>query len=361
MVLSMSSIKDKTILVTGSAGFIGSHLVNRLCEEQGAEINVIGLDNMNDYYDISLKEYRLKESLRYPTYTFVKCDIANREELSQVFETYHPHIVINLAAQAGVRYSITNPDVYITSNIVGFYNILEECRKYVNDPDHPLEHLIYASSSSVYGNQEKVPYSEDDKTDEPISLYAATKKSNELMAHSYSSLYQIPTTGLRFFTVYGPKGRPDMAYYSFTEKFIQYKKIQLYNHGNCERDFTYIDDVIDGIYSILQKRINYKNTPFRIYNIGGNNPLNLTMFVKQLHRALSHSRVLSMDHKLDEHIDYVSSQAGDVNSTYADTSCIAQDYNYKSRISIQEGLERFSKWYRNYHVEEYECELEYTK
>mgnify|MGYP003305434217 CR=1 FL=1 len=335
----------KTILVTGAAGFIGSYLVKRLCESSAEDI-VIGIDNMNDYYDVRLKEQRLEELLQYPTFKFIKGSIADKQLVGDIFIEYRPQIVVNLAAQAGVRYSITNPDAYIESNLIGFYNILEACRY------NEVEHLVYASSSSVYGNNEKVPYSTDDKVDNPISLYAATKKSNELMAHAYSKLYNIPSTGLRFFTVYGPAGRPDMAYFGFTDKLVKGEKIQIFNYGNCKRDFTYVDDIVEGVYRVMMKAPAKKIgddglpiPPYKVYNIGNNNPENLLDFVKILQEELIRAGVLPQDYDFESHKELVPMQAGDVPVTYADTSALEADFGFKPSTNLREGLRRFAEWY----------------
>ena len=338
------------ILVTGSAGFIGSFLVKRLLGNQ--DNVVIGLDNMNDYYDVSLKEERLRQtnSINHH-YTFIRGDLADRTLINSVFEKHHPEIVINLAAQAGVRYSITNPDAYINSNIIGFYNILEACRHY------PVKHLVYASSSSVYGGNKKVPFSTDDKVDNPVSLYAATKKSNELLALAYSKLYNIPTTGLRFFTVYGPLGRPDMAYFGFTNKLIKGETIEIFNYGNCKRDFTYVDDIVEGIIRVMNKAPEKKTgedglplPPYKIYNIGNNNPENLLDFVQILSEELVRAKVLPKDYDFEAHKKLVPMQAGDVPVTYADTSDLERDFGYKPKTSLREGLRRFAEWYYEYYI-----------
>ena len=335
----------KTILVTGAAGFIGSYLVKRLCETSADDI-VIGIDNMNDYYDVRLKEQRLEELLQYPTFKFIKGNIADKQLVSDIFIEYRPQIVVNLAAQAGVRYSITNPDAYIESNLIGFYNILEACRH------NEVEHLVYASSSSVYGNNEKVPYSIDDKVDNPISLYAATKKSNELMAHAYSKLYNIPSTGLRFFTVYGPAGRPDMAYFGFTDKLVKGEKIQIFNYGNCMRDFTYVDDIVEGVYRVMMKapakqvgEDGLPIPPYKVYNIGNNNPENLLDFVSILQEELIRAGVLPQDYDFESHKELVPMQAGDVPVTYADTTALEADFGFKPSTSLHEGLRKFAEWY----------------
>ena len=345
----------KTILLTGSSGFIGSRLVLSLLKTS-TPIHIVGLDNMNSYYDVSLKEHRLSEieklAAEHPdcTWEFIKGDLADRELIDQLFEKYHFSVVVNLAAQAGVRYSITNPDAYIESNIIGFYNILEACRKY------PVEHLVYASSSSVYGTNKKVPYSTEDKVDNPVSLYAATKKSNELMAHSYSKLYNIPSTGLRFFTVYGPAGRPDMAYFGFTNKLIKGETIEIFNYGNCERDFTYVDDIVDGIVRVIQrppeKKIGEDGLPippYKIYNIGNNKPENLLDFVDILQQELIRANVLPEDYDFDSHKKLVPMQPGDVPVTYADVSDLERDFGFKPQTSLREGLRKFAEWYHDFY------------
>ena len=347
------SLDSKAILVTGSAGFIGSNLVKRLFKDvRGATI--VGIDNMNDYYDVSLKEYRLKElEAAKPegvNYQFVKGDIADKATIDSIFEQYKPAVVVNLAAQAGVRYSITNPDAYIQSNLIGFYNILEACR------NHPVEHLVYASSSSVYGSNKKVPYSTDDKVDNPVSLYAATKKSNELMAHAYSKLYNIPSTGLRFFTVYGPAGRPDMAYFGFTNKLVKGDTIQIFNYGNCMRDFTFVDDIVEGVVRIMQGAPEKKQgedglplPPYAVYNIGNNNPENLLNFVDILQQELIRAKVLPGDYDFDAHKKLVPMQPGDVPTTYADTSALERDFGFKPSTSLREGLRAFAEWYARFY------------
>lgn len=341
----------KRVLVTGSAGFIGANLVMELLKSNPG-ISVIGIDNMNDYYDVSIKEYRLKEIEKQANdnWVFIKGNIADKTLVNNVFEVYKPDVVVNLAAQAGVRYSITNPDVYIESNLIGFYNILEACRSY------PVEHLVYASSSSVYGSNAKIPYSTDDKVDSPVSLYAATKKSNELMAHAYSKLYNIPSTGLRFFTVYGPAGRPDMAYFSFTNKLINGDKIQIFNYGNCMRDFTYIDDIVKGITLVMAappKRVNGEDglpvPPYKIYNIGNSHPENLLEFVDILQQELVSAGVLPKDYAFEAHKELVPMQAGDVPITYADTSALEKDFGFKPSTTLRDGLRSFAKWYKEFY------------
>ena len=344
----------KTILVTGHAGFIGSNLVHRLFNEL-KEGTIVGIDNLNNYYDPSLKTYRLDEldkckpsSINYKS---IKGSIADRELVNTLFEQYHFDVVVNLAAQAGVRYSIDNPDVYIESNIIGFYNILEACRH------NPVEHLVYASSSSVYGGNKKVPFSTDDRVDNPVSLYAATKKSNELFAHCYSKLYNIPSTGLRFFTVYGPAGRPDMAYFGFTNKLLKGETIQIYNYGNCRRDFTYVDDIVEGIVRVMRKAPEKKNgddglpiPPYKVYNIGGGQPENLLDFVQTLQEELVRAKVLPADYDFEAHKQLVPMQAGDVPVTYADSTALERDFGFTPKITLREGLRKFAEWYASYYI-----------
>lgn len=336
-------LNDKTILVTGSSGFIGSFLCKRLLKETNSLI--IGLDNMNNYYDVKLKEYRLNELNKYEKYKFIKGNLVNKELIINIFNKYKPNIVVNLAAQAGVRYSIDHPDEYIESNIIGFYNILEACK------DNPVEHLIFASSSSVYGSSTKAPFNENNKIDKPVSLYAATKASNELLAHAYSKLYKIPTTGLRFFTVYGPSGRPDMAYFDFTNKLVRGEKIKIYNYGKCKRDFTYIDDIIEGIIRIIKKAPIKTPTevPYSIYNIGNSKPVELMKFVGILKDELIKERLIKNNFDIDSHIELLPMQPGDVIITYADTSSLEKDFNFKPSTSLREGLKRFIKWYKEYY------------
>ncbi|MBR2466131.1 MAG: NAD-dependent epimerase/dehydratase family protein [Clostridia bacterium] len=347
--------KGKTVLVTGAAGFIGANLVMKLIENGECE-RIVGLDNMNDYYDVSIKEYRLKKieeaaSQKSVKFVFVKGNIADKATVDGVFSEYHPTVTVNLAAQAGVRYSITNPDAYIESNLIGFYNILEACRH------NPTEHLVYASSSSVYGTNKKIPYSTDDKVDNPVSLYAATKKSNELMAHAYSKLYNIPSTGLRFFTVYGPAGRPDMAYFGFTDKLIRGETIEIFNFGNCKRDFTYVDDIVEGILRVMRTAPEKKNgedglpiPPYRVYNIGNSSPENLQDFVKILCEELVRARVLPEDYDFEAHKKLVPMQAGDVPVTYADTSALERDLGFKPHTPLRTGLRSFAEWYYGFYV-----------
>ena len=343
-------LKSKPILITGAAGFIGANLSKRILTTE-LDTKVIGLDSVNDYYDVRLKEYRLNELSTYPNFTFIKGNLADKALIDRTFEQYQPQIVVNLAAQAGVRYSITNPDAYIEANLVGFYNILEACRH------HPVEHLVYASSSSVYGSNKKVPYSTEDKVDNPVSLYAATKKSNELMAHAYAKLYNIPCTGLRFFTVYGPAGRPDMAYFGFTNKLRQGETIQIFNYGNCERDFTYIDDIVEGIVRVLQhapeKAIGEDGLPippYALYNIGNNQPENLLDFVQILSEELVRAGVLPEDYDFEAHKQLVPMQPGDVPVTYADTSALERDFGFKPSTPLREGLRRFAEWYKAFYM-----------
>lgn len=347
--MSKVNLNNKTVLVTGAAGFIGSNLVKRIYKET-PNVTVIGIDNMNAYYDVALKDFRLKELEQYSTFTFVKGNIADKVLINELFEKYKPSIVVNLAAQAGVRYSITNPDAYIESNLVGFFNILEACRNY------PVEHLVYASSSSVYGSNKKVPYSTDDKVDNPVSLYAATKKSNELMAHAYSKLYNIPSTGLRFFTVYGPAGRPDMAYFGFTNKLVKGETIKIFNYGNCKRDFTYVDDIVEGVVRVMQKAPDKKNgedglpiPPYAVYNIGNQNPENLLDFVQILSEELVRAGVLPENYDFEAHKELVAMQPGDVPVTYADTSALERDFGYKPSTSLREGLRNFAEWYAEFY------------
>lgn len=342
-------LKGKTVLVTGAAGFIGANLVKRLYNDI-ENVKVIGIDNVNDYYDIRLKDYRLKELGEYESFEFIKGSIADKAIITEVFEKYKPSVVVNLAAQAGVRYSITNPDVYIEANLIGFYNILEACRHY------GVEHLVYASSSSVYGSNKKVPYSTEDKVDNPVSLYAATKKSNELMAHAYSKLYNIPSTGLRFFTVYGPAGRPDMAYFGFTNKLVKGEKIQIFNYGNCKRDFTYVDDIVEGVIRVMQGAPEKETgedglplPPYAVYNIGNNQPENLLDFVTILQEELVSAGVLPSDYDFEAHKELVPMQPGDVPITYADTTALEEDFGFKPSTSLREGLRRFAIWYKEFY------------
>lgn len=354
-------LSNKTVLVTGSSGFIGSNLVIELLKTQSL-IHIIGIDNMNDYYDVSIKEWRLQQiekvSLEHKDskWTFIKGNIADKELINRVFDEYKPSVVVNLAAQAGVRYSITNPDAYIESNIIGFYNILEACRHSYDNGESGVEHLVYASSSSVYGSNKKVPYSTDDKVDNPVSLYAATKKSNELLAHSYSKLYNIPSTGLRFFTVYGPAGRPDMAYFGFTDKLLAGKTIEIFNFGNCKRDFTYVDDIVEGVKRVMQAAPERKNgedglpiPPYSVYNIGNNQPENLLDFVDILQQELVSAGVLPVDYDFESHKKLVAMQPGDVPITFADTSALEKDFGFKPHTSLRDGLRKFAHWYKDFY------------
>jgi UDP-glucuronate 4-epimerase len=359
-------LSNKTILVTGAAGFIGSNVAKRLLKEI-KDIKVVGIDNMNDYYDVHIKEQRLhdlekiakfshKGEERRDAFVFIKGDIADKSTVENLFKKYRPSLVVNLAAQAGVRYSITNPDAYIQSNLIGFYNILEACRHSYDNGEKGVEHLVYASSSSVYGSNKKVPYSTDDKVDNPVSLYAATKKSNELMAHAYSKLYNIPSTGLRFFTVYGPAGRPDMAYFGFTNKLVAGQAIKIFNYGNCKRDFTYIDDIVEGIIRVMQhapEKIKGEDglpiPPYKLYNIGNSNPVNLLDFVTILQEELVRACVLPEDYDFEAHKELVPMQPGDVPVTYADTTPLEQDFGYKPSTPLREGLRKFAEWYTEYY------------
>lgn len=355
--MSTLKCKNKTIFITGVAGFIGSNLVKRLLADY-ENVKIIGIDNMNDYYDVRLKKSRLDELEKYPNFAFIKGSIADKAAIEQIFEEYQPEIVVNLAAQAGVRYSITNPDAYIESNLIGFYNILEACRHSYDNGKSGVEHLVYASSSSVYGTNKKVPYSTEDKVDNPVSLYAATKKSNELMAHAYSKLYNIPSTGLRFFTVYGPAGRPDMAYFGFTNKLKKGEKIQIFNFGNCKRDFTYVDDIVEGVIRVMNKapeRVNGEDglplPPYKVYNIGNNQPENLLDFVDILQQELIRAGVLPEDYDFEAHKELVPMQPGDVPITYADTSDLEKDFGFKPSTSLREGLRKFAEWYQAFYGE----------
>lgn len=354
-------IKNKTVFITGVAGFIGSNLVLELLKTQ-SPITIVGIDNMNDYYDISIKEWRLSqiqkcvENRADSFWTFIKGDIADRTAIDNIFSTYHPEIVVNLAAQAGVRYSITNPDAYINSNLIGFYNILEACRHSYDGGKSGVQHLVYASSSSVYGSNKKVPYSTDDKVDNPVSLYAATKKSNELLAHSYSKLYNIPSTGLRFFTVYGPAGRPDMAYFGFTNKLLNNETIQIFNYGNCKRDFTYIDDIVEGVKRVMsgapERKLGEDGLPvppYAVYNIGNQNPESLLDFVSILQEELVRAGVLDKDYDFESHKELVAMQPGDVPVTYADCEPLLRDYGFKPSTDLRTGLRQFAEWYREFY------------
>ncbi len=354
-------LKNKTILITGSAGFIGSNLVLELLRTQ-SPVTIIGVDNLNHYYDVNIKNWRLSEidncmsEHTDSTYTFVKGDISDKALIEQIFAEYKPDIVVNLAAQAGVRYSIENPDAYIQSNLIGFYNILEACRHSYDHGKTGVEHLVYASSSSVYGTNKKVPYSTKDQVDQPVSLYAATKKSNELMAHAYSKLYNIPSTGLRFFTVYGPAGRPDMAYFGFTNKLLDDQTIQIFNYGNCKRDFTYIDDIVEGVKRVMQGAPEKKNgedglpiPPYAVYNIGNNQPENLLDFVTILQEELIRAEILPSDYDFEAHKKLVPMQPGDVPVTYADTTALERDYGFKPSTDLRDGLRKFAEWYKAFY------------
>lgn len=343
-------MQGNVVFITGSSGFIGSNLAKRILTTE-PDTKVIGLDNMNEYYDVRIKEARLAELQKFENYTFIKGNLADKALINSIFEQHHPDIVVNLGAQAGVRYSITNPDVYIESNMIGFYNILEACRHY------PVEHLVYASSSSVYGSNKKVPYSTDDKVDNPVSLYAATKKSNELMAHAYSKLYNIPSTGLRFFTVYGPAGRPDMAYFGFTNKLVNGETIKIFNYGNCKRDFTYVDDIVEGVVRVMAKAPEKKNgedglpiPPYAIYNIGNSNPENLLDFVQILSEELVRAGVLPADYDFEAHKELVPMQPGDVPVTYADTEPLERDFGFKPHTPLRDGLRKFAEWYKEFYM-----------
>lgn len=343
-------MQSNVVFITGSSGFIGSNLAKRILTTE-PDTKVIGLDNMNDYYDVRIKEARLAELQKFENYTFIKGNLADKALINSIFEQYHPGIVVNLGAQAGVRYSITNPDAYIESNVIGFYNILEACRHY------PVKHLVYASSSSVYGSNKKVPYSTDDKVDNPVSLYAATKKSNELMAHAYSKLYNIPSTGLRFFTVYGPAGRPDMAYFGFTNKLVNGETIKIFNYGNCKRDFTYVDDIVEGVVRVMAKAPEKKNgedglpiPPYAVYNIGNSNPENLLDFVQILSEELVRAGVLPADYDFEAHKELVPMQPGDVPVTFADTKPLERDFGFKPHTPLRDGLRKFAEWYKEFYM-----------
>lgn len=346
------------VLVTGAAGFIGSNLCMRLLEELSDTL-VVGLDNLNAYYDVNIKRWRLEQLTGFrERFVFIKGSIADKSLVDKIFDEYQPQIVVNLAAQAGVRYSITNPDAYIESNLIGFYNILEACRHSYDEGREGVKHLVYASSSSVYGSNKKVPYSTDDKVDNPVSLYAATKKSNELMAHAYSKLYDIPSTGLRFFTVYGPAGRPDMAYFGFTDKLLKGEKIKIFNYGNCKRDFTYVDDIVEGVMRVMAKaperRVGEDGLPvppYKVYNIGNNHPENLLDFVQILQEELIRAGVLPADYDFEAHKELVPMQPGDVPVTYADTSALERDFGFKPSTPLREGLRKFAGWYKDFYME----------
>lgn len=347
---SQINLIGKTILITGAAGFIGANLAKRILQDDES-VKVVGLDNMNAYYDVHLKEDRLKELEQYPNFTFVKGDLADKPLIDSLFKEHGFSVVVNLGAQAGVRYSITNPGAYVQSNLIGFYNILEACRHY------PVEHLVYASSSSVYGGNKKVPFSTDDKVDNPVSLYAATKKSNELMAHAYSKLYDIPSTGLRFFTVYGPAGRPDMAYFGFTNKLLAGEAIRIFNYGNCQRDFTYVDDIVEGITRVMRGAPARETgedglpvPPYALYNIGGGRPENLLDFVTILQEELVRAGVLPEDFDFETHKELVPMQPGDVPVTYADTKALEEDFGYRPSTTLREGLRKFAEWYKAFYM-----------
>lgn len=355
-------LEGKNILITGAVGFIGSNLVLELLRTLSS-VNILGIDSVNDYYDVKIKEWRLQEIEKEAKnhvnskWNFIKGNIADKNLIDKIFEEFKPQIVVNLAAQAGVRYSISNPDAYIESNIIGFYNILEACRNSYDNENSGVKHLVYASSSSVYGTNKKVPYSIDDKVDNPVSLYAATKKTNELMAHAYSKLYNIPSTGLRFFTVYGPAGRPDMAYFGFTNKLIKGENIEIFNYGNCKRDFTYVDDIVEGIKRVMQKAPNKENgedglplPPYAIYNIGNSNPENLLDFVTILQEELIRAEVLPQNYDFESHKKLVPMQAGDVPVTYADTSALEKDFGFKPNTSLREGIRKFAEWYKEFYM-----------
>ena len=350
------SLEHKTVFVTGAAGFIGFFLSRRLLEKVEG-VTVVGIDNMNDYYEVSLKEYRLEKLRQYPNFVFLQMNIAEKAAGNEAFATYKPAVVVNLAAQAGVRYSISHPDVYIESNLIGFYNLLEACRHSYDGGETGVEHLVYASSSSVYGGNKKVPFSTDDKVDNPVSLYAATKKSDELLAHAYSKLYNIPSTGLRFFTVYGPAGRPDMAYFGFTNKLRAGQTIQIFNYGNCKRDFTYVDDIVEGILRVMRgapERLTGEDglplPPYAVYNIGGSRPENLLDFVQILSEELVRAGVLPADYDFEAHKQLVPMQPGDVPVTYADSAALERDYGFRPQIPLREGLRRFAAWYHDYYM-----------
>lgn len=340
----MINLENSKVLITGAAGFIGSNLAKDLLKKF-KDIKIVGIDNLNDYYDVQIKHNRLEDLNQDSRFEFIKGDISDKELIDQIFETFHPDVVVNLAAQAGVRYSIINPDAYIQSNLIGFYNLLEACRHY------PVKHLLFASSSSVYGANTKIPYSTEDKTDHPVSLYAATKKSNELLAYAYSKLYKIPATGLRFFTVYGPAGRPDMAYFGFTDKLRRNETIEIFNYGNCKRDFTYIDDIVEGVIRVMEKspKKDENGVEFKVYNIGNNEPENLLDFVTILQEELIRAHVLPEDYNFEEHKKLVGMQPGDVEVTYADVTELIKDFNFQPNTSLRQGLRNFAEWYADYY------------
>ena len=351
-------LQESTVLITGVAGFIGANLAQKLLQEE-EKVKIVGIDNMNDYYDVNIKEYRLERLKAHSNFTFIKADISDKSVIQILFQIYRPKIVVNLAAQAGVRYSIINPDAYIASNLNGFYNILEACRHSYDQGEAGVQHLVYASSSSVYGSNTKVPYSTDDKVDNPVSLYAATKKSDELMAHAYAKLYNIPSTGLRFFTVYGPAGRPDMAYFGFTNKLRAGEKIRIFNYGDCKRDFTYIDDIVEGIVRVMKKPPERRTgedglpvPPYAIYNIGNNHPENLLDFVDILQQELVRTGVLPPNYDFEAHKELVPMQPGDVPITYADTSALERDFGFKPETDLKTGLGKFAEWYKDYYCKE---------
>lgn len=355
MAKNQLNLQGKTILVTGAAGFIGAALAHRLCT-QNPSARVIGLDSVNDYYDVSIKNYRLEQLTAFSNFTFVKGNLADKKLIEEIFAQYQPQIVVNLAAQAGVRYSITNPDAYIEANLIGFYNMLEACRHSYDGGKPGVEHLVYASSSSVYGSNKKVPYAVEDKVDHPVSLYAATKKADELLAHAYAKLYNIPCTGLRFFTVYGPAGRPDMAYFGFTNKLVKGEKIKIFNFGNCKRDFTYVDDIVEGMIRVMQGApVRQRGedglpiAPYALYNIGNSVPENLLDFVQILQEELVRAGVLPPDYDFEAHKELVPMQAGDVPTTYADTSALERDFGFKPQTSLREGLRKFAQWYKAFY------------
>ena len=358
MAKNLLNLQDKSILITGAAGFIGAALAKRVCAENPSA-RIVGLDSVNDYYDVSIKEYRLKELAKLPNFTFIKGNLADKELVDELFAKYQPQIVVNLAAQAGVRYSITNPGAYIEANLIGFYNILEACRHSYDGGQSGVEHLVYASSSSVYGTNKKVPYAVEDKVDNPVSLYAATKKCDELLAHAYAKLYNIPCTGLRFFTVYGPAGRPDMAYFGFTNKLVKGEKVKIFNFGRCKRDFTYIDDIVEGIIRVMKGAPSRQNgedglpvAPYALYNIGNNSPENLLDFVQILQEELIRAGVLPQDYDFEAHKELVAMQPGDVPITYADTSALEQDFGFKPCTSLRAGLRKFAMWYKDFYCKE---------